>query len=338
MLRYCRMVFGVIIKMFHANAKINIGLKVLRKRADGYHDIESVFLPVKELHDNISLIPSDEVPLTPRDCRIIFGAIDNATIEHSEMFSTTEHSEMFSTTEHSEMFSTTKRSEAFSTTNTRLSNSGIGIDCPAEKNLAVRAMNLMVQRFEKVKPLNISIEKNIPIGAGLGGGSSDAAFTIKAINDIYGLKLSDKEMEELVAPLGADCPFFIKNEPRLATGTGNIFSPVPDNFMRQIEGKYLLLVTPPIAVSTAEAYGGVRPNEEHLDFSNLASFTNDFEQSVFIRHPRLAQIKQQLLDLGAFFASMSGSGSTLYGLFNEPVKEYNKIFSDSSCHQEQIKT
>lgn len=264
------------------NAKINFGLKVLRRRTDGYHDLETVFLPVKGLHDTL------DINIAPAG-----------------------------------------RETSFLQT-------GIQVDCPPEQNLIIRTLRLMQERFAKVGEVDIRFEKNIPFGAGLGGGSADAAFTAKALNGLFGLHLTDEELEEIVSPLGADCPFFIQNRPRCATGTGNVFTEVPEAFLKQLQDKWLLLVKPDAAVSTAAAYRGITPRESRFDWNDIGSFTNDFEQSVFPLFPEIADVKRRLLQAGALHAAMSGSGATVFGLFDQPVTDAGRLFPACFCHQEQM--
>ena len=247
------------------NAKINLGLHIVRKRQDGYHDLETVFYPIPV---------KDALEVTPTDA------------------------------------------EAFSFT-----QSGIPVDGEPEKNLVVKAVHLLSDKFE-LPPLNIHLLKAIPFGAGLGGGSADAAFTLTLLNNYCNLQLTNEELEELAARLGADCPFFIRNTPVLATGTGNIFEPID----LSLTGYHLCLVKPDIFVSTPAAYSMITPSEPSVSLKEVirqpiaewrSSLANDFEQGIFSQHPRIAQIKQELYEAGAVYASMSGSGSSLFGIFKE---------------------
>ena len=264
----------------YPNAKINFGLKVLRKRPDGYHDLETVFVPVLGLCDRL------DVELAGKGCGTSFA------------------------------------------------QAGIAVDCEAEDNLIMRVLRVMQERYG-VGDVNISFTKNIPFGAGLGGGSSDAAFMAKVLNRMFGLGLSDTELEQLVAPLGADCAFFVQNRPRLAGGKGEVFSEVPDNFLSKLSGKWLLLVKPPVAVSTAAAYRGIVPNESHFVWDGtLSSFNNDFEHTVFHLFPQIAEVKERLLQIGALHASMSGSGATVFGLFEKQVEKAEELFDGCFVHRE----
>lgn len=260
--------------------KINFGLRVLRRRPDGYHDLESIFLPVPFLHDDLELT------------RL-----------------------------------------ADSDGETTLVLSGIALDGDAADNLCLRAYRLLKADFPNLPPVQIRLHKRIPFGAGLGGGSSDAAFTLKGLNELFGLGLDAAELERYAARLGADCPFFIRCVPALVEGIGDRLTPLGYN---PIEGRHLLLVKPPEAVSTREAYAGmdakmeVMENMEGMEriesitsipsinsIPSIQSLVNDFEASVFPRHPAIARLKADLLALGACYASMSGSGSVVYGLFED---------------------
>ena len=173
-------------------------------------------------------------------------------------------------------------------------------------------------------PVQIHLHKVVPIGAGLGGGSADAAFTLKLINDQFGLALDNESLESYARLLGSDCAFFVHNRPLYCLEKGDVFSPIQVD----LTGYYILLVYPNLAISTAEAYAGVRPRMPDVPlFEQLQmpidawreTIHNDFEDSLFPKNPVLPQIKQQLYDAGAVYASMSGSGSTVYGIFNAPV-------------------
>jgi len=245
----------------NANCKINIGLHVVRKRADGYHDLETVFYPVYGLHDIL------EVDAVGQDDGI------------------------------------------------NLVTDNIQIDCPAEDNLIVRCYRLMKARHPQIGAVSVKLTKNIPFGAGLGGGSSDAAHTAIALNTLFNLGLDKAALAAEVRALGADCPFFIYNTPCFAEGIGDLLTPI----RLRLDGMRLVMVKPPVSVSTREAYARVHPDEKpgHYapDYSDYRTYTNDFEKSVFAAHPVLADIKQRLLDAGACYAAMSGSGSTVFGLF-----------------------
>lgn len=253
--------------IWKANCKINIGLDVLRRRADGYHDLETVMVPVRALCDRV------------------------------EVERTTESGCSFS-------------------------QQGIEVDCPEEQNICVKAFRLMASRHG-VDGVRITLDKRIPFGAGLGGGSADGTMVLLALNELFELHLAEEELIALAAELGSDTAFFVRNSPQLCTGRGVEMTPIE---LKSLNGLWLLLVKPDEGVSTREAYAGVRPAVPELPLrERLAEpiarwqqvIKNDFESSVFAAHPRLAQIKEQLLAQGARYAAMSGSGSTLFGLFDQ---------------------
>jgi 4-diphosphocytidyl-2-C-methyl-D-erythritol kinase len=241
-------------------AKINLGLNVTEKRPDGYHNLETVFLPI--------------------------GVCDELEVETSDVD-----------------------------------------DVPSEDNLVTKAYRLMAKDFA-LPHLRISLTKNIPMQAGLGGGSSDCAYTIRAINEICNLGLSLEQMRQYAAKLGADCAFFVDADtenpiPAYATGIGNIITPMKP--MECLKGKYLVLIKPNVAVSTKEAYMGITPKKpkESPSVSVLRPMeewkewlTNDFEESIFPLLPVLKEVKNALYEAGAIYASMSGSGSTVFGIFD----------------------
>lgn len=235
------------------NCKINIGLRVLRKRADGYHDLETIFYPIYGLHDVLDVVPVS----TP-------GQVITLTQD------------------------------------------GMAVDCGIDDNLIVRCYRLMAGRYDRIGSVDVHFTKRIPFGAGLGGGSSDAAHMAVVLNELFGLGLSREQLAQEVRPLGADCPFFIYNTPCFATGIGDILRPIEYD----LRGKRLVMIKPHVAVSTRDAYAGIVPYEGAFD-----ERVNDFEKTVFAKYPELADIKKHLLDAGAYYAAMSGSGSTLFGLF-----------------------
>ena len=263
------------------NAKINLGLNVVSKRPDGYHNIETVFYPIP-VKDALEIVNAEKLSFT---------------------------------------------------------QTGIQVDAPIEKNLVIKALNLLKTHYE-VPPLEIHLLKAIPFGAGLGGGSADAAFMLKLLNDFCKLNIQNDELEKIAATIGADCPFFIRNIPVFATGTGNIFEPVE----LSLKGYHLCLIKPDVAVSTPEAYSLVTPAAPVLSLKEVVNrpvsewkkvMINDFEQSVFTKHPVIGQIKEALYKAGAVYASMSGSGSSVFGLFEAPTQLKNQ-FSDSFVWEGQL--
>lgn len=204
-----------------------------------------------------------------------------------------------------------------------LSLSGIEIPDEGGENLCIKAWKMLEKDFD-LPPVKIHLHKNIPTGAGLGGGSSDGAFTIRLINSIFTLNLTTAQMEDYARRLGSDCPFFIRNRPAFATGKGDVFSPAEVD----ISKKFLVIVKPPFGVNTGEAYAEIRPTKPALDLRETIllpvsewrdKIINDFEIPVFKKHPEIAAIKSKLYDLGALFSLMSGSGSAVYALFDHPV-------------------
>ena len=251
------------------NCKINIGLRVVRKREDGYHDLETIFYPVMGLHDELEVVLSSK-----------FEFIQE----------------------------------------------GLAVDCKPEDNLIVKCFLNMKAKYPQVGDVRIRFKKNIPFGAGLGGGSSDAAHMAIALNEIFALGLTREQLADEVRPLGADCPFFVYNTPCYAEGIGDKLSPIS----LDLSGLRLVMIKPNCGVSTREAYGGIirHPEAEGQIKQALAEgkslvdmrslLVNDFEQTVFPLHSEIAEIKQRLLDAGAVYAAMSGSGSTVFGLFATP--------------------
>lgn len=210
-----------------------------------------------------------------------------------------------------------------SCTDYSFSSSGIAIGGDPENNLIIKALRLLCVDYV-IPPVDISLIKNIPFGAGLGGGSSDAAFMLKALNELFELKLSVEKLEAYALKLGADCPVFIQNKAVFATGIGHIFSDVQVS----LDGYFLVLIKPDMHVSTPEAYAKVVPQKPEFDLRESIQLPvsewknrikNDFEPSVFARFPAIAHLKEKLYDAGACYASLSGSGSSVYGLFtHEP--------------------
>ena len=245
------------------NAKINIGLNVISKREDGFHDIESLLYPIP-WRDVLEIIKSDKF---------------------------------------------------------KFSISGLTIETEGKDNLCVRAYDLLKQDFD-LSPVEIHLHKVIPMGAGLGGGSSDAAHTLRILNHLFELNLLSDQLQSYAAKLGSDCPFFIDNIPALAIETGTILTSFPVS----LSGYYLAVIYPGVHVGTKEAYAGILPEHPELSLSEKLNLPvpewkdqieNDFEKSVFKKYPIIGEIKQEILDKGAVYAAMSGSGSAVYGLFDE---------------------
>lgn len=203
----------------------------------------------------------------------------------------------------------------------RLTQYGTAIEGPAEKNLVVRAYLMLAADFQ-LPPVDIYLYKHIPSGAGLGGGSADAAFMLCLLNEMFGLQLSEERLISYASRLGADCAFFVHRRPTFATGIGDIFTSID----LDLKGWQIVIVKPDIFVSTPEAFRGITPQRPQRSLLDIVkepvetwrlSMLNDFEESIFPHHPRIAAIKQQLYDSGAVYAAMSGSGSSVYGLYEE---------------------
>ena len=238
--------------ILRANCKINLGLDILRRRADGYHDLETVMLPVRGLYDEVEVV------------RTAGAGVDF-------------------------------RAE------------GLAVDCEPEQNICIKAFRLMHDRY------------------GLGGGSSDGTAVLLALDRLFDLHLSEAELIARAAELGSDTPFFVRNTPQFCTGRGEIMSPFP----LSLGGLTLVIVKPDEGVSTREAYAGVRPRVPSVPLAErlrrpVAEWqevvTNDFEPHIFAAHPAIRASKRNLLDAGALYASMSGSGSAVFGLFDRPEK------------------
>lgn len=219
--------------------------------------------------------------------------------------------------------------------------SGTAIEGTPEDNLVIKAYRLLKKDYPQISPIDIHMYKHIPTGAGLGGGSSDAAHMIKLLNEKFSLGLETEQMEAYASQLGADCAFFVRNQPVFATGIGNQFESID----LSLKGYHLVLVKPDISVSTREAYSEIKPQHPAVSLKEIIkqpveswkdSMTNDFEKNVFRNHPEIAAIKDKLYDLGAVYASMSGSGSSVYGIFKEPIENVEEKFCGYFCRQRAL--
>lgn len=245
------------------NCKINLGLHITEKRADGYHNLESCFYPV-QWQDMVEVIRSAELTFT---------------------------------------------------------TTGIPIPQDLKGNLCVQVWEKVKQLYS-IEPVHIHLHKAIPIGAGLGGGSADATFTLKNLNQLFELNISEDEMEDILKPLGSDCAFFVRNKPVIALGKGDQFRQTELN----LKGKWIVLVYPNIHISTKEAYAGVIPKQADTNIDEVIAtdwtqwkylLKNDFEYHLFKKYPELNDLKNDLYNSGAVYASMTGSGSCMYGLFDQ---------------------
>lgn len=246
------------------NAKINIGLNVVKKREDGFHNIESVFYPVLDVVDVLEIVESTELSF---------------------------------------------------------SSSGISIPGDSSSNLCLKAFELLKKEFD-IPPVSIHLHKMIPIGAGLGGGSADAAFTLKVLNELFKLEISNEKLIAYSRELGSDCSFFINNKPVYAFHKGDEFEAVA----LDISNYEIVIEYPNIHIGTVEAYGGIVPKSVSKNIKDLiqlpvdcwkGNVENDFEASVFKQHPSIKKVKEQMYLNGAVFSAMTGSGSAVFGLFEK---------------------
>ena len=254
----------------YPNCKINLGLHVVGKRPDGYHDLETIFLPVHDLTDTLTIEPSDTLQMVQE---------------------------------------------------------GIVLDNVPEDNLCIKAWRLLHDEFD-IPAVSIRLKKNIPFGAGLGGGSADAAFTLKMLNEMFVLGLGVADLERRAARLGADCAFFIQNRPAYATGIGDVLEPIECK-VESGEWKVVIEIPENEHVSTKEAYAGlnreffgtVRPDLREAVKQPIGEWrrliVNDFEASVFPNHPAIAALKEDMYARGALYASMTGSGAAVFGIFDK---------------------
>lgn len=222
----------------------------------------------------------------------------------------------------------------------RIHLSGVNIEGDPDNNLVVRAYRLLAQDYP-LPPVDIYLHKHIPTGAGLGGGSADASFMLRLLNETFSLGVSTEQLEAYAAQLGADCPFFITGTPVYATGIGNEFHPITLN----LSGMYIVVVKPDVFVSTKEAYSMVHPEKPTITLDKKIvrpisewrdTISNDFEKGIFALHPELETIKSKLYELGATYAAMSGSGAALFGLFTSEVEDVEQHFEGCFCVQEKL--
>lgn len=273
-------------------AKINLGLNIVGKREDGYHNLETVFYPIP-LYDALEIKYMDEKFPSNVDCD--------------------------------------------------LKVTGNAVDCDEQKNLVVKAYNLLAADY-KLPRVHTHLYKHIPSQAGLGGGSSDAAFMIRLLDERFRLNIGNPEMEKYAAQLGADCAFFIEAEPAYAEGIGNELMPV-DGPKGNLDGYYLAIVKPDIAISTKEAYSAIIPKSPQKSCREIVrqpietwkeELFNDFEEPIFAKHPKLAEIKNSLYESGASYAAMSGSGSAIFGIYKTVPQGLEERFKEYFCEVMQL--
>lgn len=250
------------------NCKINLGLNIIRKRNDGFHDLETVFYPLP-LYDALEVLKTTGSSGQP----------------------------------------------------IQFTQSGLTVEGPADSNLCVKAYHLLKADYPQLPPVQMHLHKTIPMGAGLGGGSADGAFTLSILNQQFQLQLSEKQLINYALQLGSDCPFFIINKPCFAAGRGEQLQPVPVS----LKDYKIIIINPGIHVHTGKAFSLITPAQPPIAIADIITrpiaewrnlLTNDFEAAVFQLHPEIKAIKEQLYAAGAVYASMTGTGSTVFGLFS----------------------
>ena len=298
------------------NVKINLGLNILRKREDGFHDLETLFVPYFGIHDTLEIITGDDYSRTSAALFAKYGEgvpATQGTQKPEGVFGVETHQNdapkiAQGMSEDGSLMITIAREE--------------GVDWNPLKDLCAKAYFILAEDF-KLPPVKMFLEKTSPVGAGLGGGSADAAFTLKMLNEMCGLGLTQQQLADYASRLGSDCAFFIYNRPMIGEGRGEILTEYDGHF--SLSNYELQVLTPAgVAVSTKESYSGIRPHLPEQSLREVLSrpleewkglLVNDFEETVFAKHPELAAIKSSLYDSGAVYASMSGSGSALFAIY-----------------------
>lgn len=269
----------------YPNVKLNLGLNVLRKRPDGFHDLETVFIPYPDIHDVLEIVTGDDYSRTLMGLQERYRALAQAISPDGKLMISIARAE--------------------------------GVDWDPLKDLTAKAYFLLAQDYA-LPPMKIFLEKLSPVGAGLGGGSADAAFALRMIAELGGLSLSDAELAAYAAQLGSDCAFFIYNRPMFGSGRGEVLEPF-DLDLSAYEFK--VFIPEGVSVSTADAYRGIVPQLPEKPLREVlsqpvetwkAELRNDFEQTVFAKYPSLAPVKEMLYNQGAVYAAMSGSGSAFF--------------------------
>lgn len=278
----------------HPFVKLNFGLNVLRKREDGFHDIETVFFPYKGISDTLEIVAGEDYSSTS------FGLL--------EKYSPDEISQAI-TPDGAVMVTIARRG-------------GVGWDPLTD--ITVKACTLVKESY-KIPPVKIFLEKTSPVGAGLGGGSADGAFALRMLSEMFSLNIPKEELLDMASRLGSDCAFFVDAVPSFATGRGEILTPLPEKLAGKLSSLDVRVIIPEgISVRTAEAYGGIVPRVPKMrimdvletpveEWKNL--LVNDFEETVFAVHPSLSRVEKSLYDEGARYVSMSGSGSAFFAIF-----------------------
>ena len=280
----------------HPNVKINLGLHVLRKREDGYHDLETLFVPYHGISDTLEIVAGDDYSTTINQLSVMPDP-DRASLVQA-------------VSEDGKLMITIFRKE--------------GVDWDPLKDLTAKAYFILAQDF-KLPPVKIVLQKTSPVGAGLGGGSADAAFALQMLSHLFGLNLPAATLAGYAARLGSDCPFFIYNTPMMGTGRGEVLTPFNLDSIIGPEYEIRVIVPEGIHVSTADAYRGIVPRSS-CPLENILrlpidqwkdTLVNDFEATVFAKYPALEALKNDIYKKGAVYASMSGSGSALFGIFKK---------------------
>ena len=276
----------------YPNVKVNLGLSVLRKRPDGYHDLETLFIPYFDIHDTLEIITGEDFSRTSASLFERYSNIRQAIREDGKVMIT-------------------------------IAKAG-GVDWDPLEDLTVKAYGLLDEEFG-LPPVKIFLEKTAPVGAGLGGGSADAAFALRMLSELFALGLDDAALSARASRLGSDCAFFVYNRPMFGSGRGEVLEPCGIDLSH-----YVLQVSVPegVSVGTADAYRGIVPRDaaggRALPLRKALArpvaewrdcLVNDFEATVFAKYPAISGAKQALYDAGAIYASMSGSGSAVFGLF-----------------------
>ena len=298
------------------NVKINLGLNVLRKREDGFHDLETLFVPYFGISDTLEIIVGDDFSRTSATLFAKYGnniPASQASVKPEGVFGvgaeeTASEKIVQGISEDGKLMITIAREE--------------GVDWDPLKDLTAKAYYILAEDFT-LPPVKIFMEKTSPVGAGLGGGSADAAFALKMMNELCSLGLSEDQLAKYAARLGSDCAFFIYNRPMIGEGRGEQLS----EYGLDLDSYDIQVITPAgIAVSTKDAYGGIRPHLPEVPLREALQrpveewdgiLVNDFEETVFAKFPELATIKRSLYDSGAVYASMSGSGSALFAIYRK---------------------
>lgn len=298
----------------HPNVKINLGLNVLRRREDGFHDLETLFVPYFGIHDTLEIVTGEDYSRTSALLFSRYGSSEpesQGSIKPEGVFGVESEESVApklvqGMSQDGRLIITIAREE--------------GVDWDPLKDLTAKAYFILAEDFD-LPPVKIFLEKTSPVGAGLGGGSADAAFALNMLNELCGLGIEEKKLAEYASRLGSDCAFFIYNRPMIGEGRGEILTDYP----LDLEAYDLQVVTPAgVSVSTKDAYSGINPHLPEIPLREVLArpvedwdglLLNDFEETVFVKYPELSAIKRSLYDSGAVYASMSGSGSSLFALY-----------------------